>query len=1159
MLHKRLSPWVLLLFAVVGVSVLSLAPFRGPRPIPSLPFPQHPPELADDPRERRAHGEAAIEWRVMRMRDENGQIPDGVLMRAAEQMHAMRAAQAGQSRLSAASHISWTSIGPSNVGGRVRSIAIHPNDASTIFAGSVGGGIWKTTNGGASWLPVNDFMANLAVTSVVFTPTNPAVMYAATGEGLAGSRGIRGAGVFKSTDGGTTWNQLPSTANPSFDFTNRVAVSPDGTTVLAATLTGIYRSTDGGATFPAASVGGHIGNGIAQVVFDPNNSSRAVAGAVRSSLNPPAAWFSTDAGATWTPVTGLPLAGRVELAYARSVTNKVYASVNGAIPVGNRNQIFVSTNGGQSFTLATSGTSPNFLGVQTNWTNALWVDPTNDQHLIVGGIDLYRSTNGGSTLTLISGLIPGVSYTTHVDNHAIVSAPNYDGTSVRTVFLGNDGGVYKAADIATATTSSGWANLNNGLAITQFYSVATNSATGSIVGGTQDNATLRTSGAATTWSGASNSDGGFVAHDPVNTNYYYYGTLGLRIVRNETDGAGFGPEITGYWCDTSGCRCKSGALGALCQDWIVNHANFNPPVVHDPSRADRLLVGADHLFVTTDPRAEVSFESPTASGPSWFEIKPSTGQYISAVAVSPASSDIIAVGHNDGAVYVTTNGTSASPTWTRVDANATSLPDRMVTSITFSAASPNTLWVTFGGYNAQNIWESTDLGGGWWPISGLGATALPSAPVHDLKVLSANENSLYAATEIGLFSSGDGGATWMLPQDGPANVAVDQLAWLGPDTLVAATHGRGMFRATVDLSPPGCTVTLNPVSVNLGASAANASVTIDPLPATCAWTAVSNVPWLSVTSGSSGTGSGAVGYSALANPDTAPRRGAIRIAGIAFAVTQAGAPLTLQAPADLFASVVGTTVTTSWVMPPGIPPTGFVLEGGVSPGEVLASLPTGSTASTFTFSAPTGVFFIRMHALAGGARSAPSNEVRIAVNVPMAPAAPAALVGEAFGSYLRLAWRNRLNEGAPTSIVLDVSGAATLSMALPVAESFLYSGVPAGTYTFRVRATNAIGASPASNPVTLTFPTACVAAGTPADFAVTRAGNVISVSWRPAVSGPTPTGYVLRVTGALAATIPVAQTSVSGAVGPGTYTINVTATHPCGGSAPTSSQTVTIP
>ena len=266
----------------------------------------------------------------------------------------------------------------------------------------------------------------------------------------------------------------------------------------------------------------------------------------------------------------------------------------------------------------------------------------------------------------------------------------------------------------------------------------------------------------------------------MNTNYYYFGMLGLRIFRNETDGTGFGPEITGYWSDDSGrTQCQSGALGALCQDWIVGHANFNPPVVFDPN-IHRLLVGADHLFVTTDPRTEVGrLITPTAGGPSWFMIKPSTGQYISAVAVSPTSSNIIAVGHNDGAVYITANGTNASPTWTKLDDNTTALPGRMVTSITFSAANPNTLWVTFGGYTSPNIWKSTNLGGTWSPIDGSGTTALPAAPIYDLKFLSTNESSLYLATEIGLFTSADGGAHW-LPQQGPANVAIEQLAWLGP-------------------------------------------------------------------------------------------------------------------------------------------------------------------------------------------------------------------------------------------------------------------------------------------------------------------------------------------------------------------------------------------
>lgn len=1159
--YSRLPPWRPLLFAIIGACGLSVAAFLAPRLVSSPPLPQRPLELEADRQEERAEGEEAIEWRLMRMRDEYGQVPDGALMRATKQMDAMRAAQARQSRFSAASLIGWTSLGPTNVGGRVRSIAIHPNDANTIFAGSVGGGIWKTTNGGVNWSPVNDFMANLAVTSIVFTPTNPTVMYAATGEGLAGDRGIRGAGVFKSTDSGTTWHQLPSTANPNFYFTNRVAVSPDGTTVLAATLQGIYRSTDGGATFPAATLGGSLGQGVAQVMFDPNNSSKAVAGAYKSrtsAAQSTPAWYSTDGGVNWTPVPvpNLPDRARVELAYARSVANKVYASVNEQ-----RGLIYVSTNGGQSYTLASSG-SPQFLGGQGAWANALWVDPTNDQRLVVGGTDLYRSTNGGSTFTQISGLISGVGELTHVDNHAVVPVPTYDGTTVKTVFVANDGGVYKAVDITTASMSSGWTNLNNGLAVTQFYSVATNVATGSIVGGTQDNATLRTSGSATTWSGASGSDGGFVAHDPVNTNYYYPSLTNARVMRNEQDGLGGSVDIVGYWCDDTGCRCKGGALGALCQDWTVSHANFNAPVVIDPTDPNRLLVGADHLFVTSDPRTEVSFASPTASGPSWAMIKPSTGHYISAVAVSPTSSDLIAVGHNDGAVYVTTNGTSASPTWTKVDDHATALPDRMVTSLTFSAASANTLWVTFGGYDAHNVWESTDRGGGWSPVGGVGATALPPLPIYDLKILSTNERALYVATEIGLFASADGGATWTLPQEGPANVAVDQLAWLGTGTLVAATHGRGMFKATVDASAPVCSVTLNPASATLGASAQNGSATVTPSSVACAWTAVSNEAWLSVTSGSSGTGTSAVGYAALANPDPLPRRGVIRVAGTPFVVTQAAAPTPLpQPPSSLRVTrISGNTVTLGWLPPAlGPPATGYVIEGGVAPGEVIGQLPLGPVPAV-TIALPTGSFFLRVRTLAGGAASGASNEVLTPVNMPLRPSAPANLLGLVVGNTLSLAWTNTFTGGEPTNVTLGVSGQVSGFLPLGLADTFTVPGVPGGSYTLWVVATNARGQSVQSNVLNVRVPTGC---GDPpqavANFVAYQDAGMVWVNWDPPAVGTAPTSYVLNVTGAFVGSLPMQSRALSGAVPAGTYNLTVVAANACGSSAPTAVRSVVVP
>ena len=167
-----------------------------------------------------------------------------------------QALQGGQEALlpmaAGVSSTSWTWLGPGNIGGRVRSLVIDPTNTNVMFAGSVGGGIFKTTDGGASWAPVDDFMANLAVSTIVMQPGLPSTMYAGTGEGFYNSDGIRGAGVFKSTDGGTTWSQLPSTANSSWFYVNKLAMSPDGQVILAATRTGLYRSTDGGASWTQA-------------------------------------------------------------------------------------------------------------------------------------------------------------------------------------------------------------------------------------------------------------------------------------------------------------------------------------------------------------------------------------------------------------------------------------------------------------------------------------------------------------------------------------------------------------------------------------------------------------------------------------------------------------------------------------------------------------------------------------------------------------------------------------------------------------------------------------------------------------------------------------------------------------------------------------------
>ena len=279
---------------------------------------------------------------------------------------------------------------------------------------------------------------------------------------------------------------------------------------------------------------------------------------------------------------------------------------------------------------------------------------------------------------------------------------------------------------------------------------------------------------------------------------------------------------------------------------------------------------------------------------------------------------------------------------------------------------------------------------------------------------------------------------------------------------------------------------------------------------------------------------------------------------IATAFINVAAPTTVQPPTDLYvSSVAGNLVTLRWT-PAALGPaaTAFVVEGGVNPGEVLGSLPTGS-APILTFVAPTGAFYVRVHSVLGGDRSSASNEIRLFVNVPEPPSAPADLVGLVNGSAVALTWRNTFGGGAPTSLILDVTGSLAGSIPLGLADSFSFDTVPAGTYSLSVRAANSAGTSASSNPVTLTFPGPC--SGPPLaspNFLVYAIGNTIYVVWDPATTGPATTSYLLNVTGF--GSFPTTARAISGTVGPGTYELSLTSVNACG-TATTTSQTVRIP
>ena len=749
-------------------------------------------------------------FRLLQERDESGQIRPNGLPNACKQLDATRmrvgAAQIGGIPTGGQvaplalmspfvpsmaglnpSHTGWSSLGPGNIGGRTRSIVTHPTLHNTMWIGSVGGGVWRSDNGGQSWAPVDDLMANLAVCCMVMDPTNPSIIYAGTGEGFSNADALRGAGIFRTTDG-TSWSQLSATTGQNFQGVNRLAISSNAKILLAATRRGIFRSID----VDRLTWTNVLVDAVGDVRLHPSNNTRAVAGGLDNGQ----AYYSTDGGQTWKVATHPTLwSGRVELTYARKNPEIVYASVQ----MNSGGEIWRSIDGGKSYkrrdTLLANGQPARYLSDQGWYNNTIWAgDPNNSDLVIVGGLDLYRSTNGGTLLVDISTWWDKTS--AHADHHCIVSHPAYNGTTNKTVYFGNDGGIYKANDVttvgnnATVPRTNGWIELVNNYGVTQFFGGAGNPTTGTIIGGAQDNGTLRfrPEDGSENWIEMFGGDGGWCAADVNDPNYFYGEYVYLNIHRSE-DGGETSDYISGqFW---NGAQTVWKPIPYRITDAMNQKALFIAPFVLDPNNSNCLLGGGLSLWRTNNAKAP---NTPN-TGPIWAAIKGSVGKRISALAVAIGNSNLIWVGHEGGEVFKTIDGTQANPIWKRMDhigANPLT-PTRYCSCITIDPRNNDIVYVAFGGYNRGNIWKTSDGGIKWSNLGNL----LPEAPVRAIAIHPRKANFVYLGTEVGVFASEDGGATWSPTNEGPTNCSVDDLFWM-KEVLVCATHGRGMF--TIDLS-----------------------------------------------------------------------------------------------------------------------------------------------------------------------------------------------------------------------------------------------------------------------------------------------------------------------------------------------------------------------
>ena len=725
----------------------------------------------------------------------------------------------------------WTALGPGNIGGRTRVLQIHPSKPEVMVSGGVSGGIWKTEDGGQSWRAVADLLPNIAVNSLAMDPSNPDVLYAGTGEGyfreLVRGTGLplRGEGIFKSEDGGDSWILLESTANPDFHWVNDLIVSRhDSRRVYAATRTGVWRSQDSGHSWARILAAENITGGCLDLAVRTDASTDYLfascgtfeQAAVYRSIQP-------EADSPWEVVLTEPGMGRTSLAIAPSRQDTLYALSASYLPgpagrfEGGLHAVFRSDQGGAAGTWRTTvrNTSPGKLntlllanpltanyrlcGLAENdsysnmgwYANVIAVDPTNPEIVWAGGVDLFRSDDGGISWGPVSHWAESPP-SAHADQHVVVFHPEYDGSTNRTMFLGGDGGLWRtdnalaARSLAAASPCSSsysqvkWTSLNHGFGVTQFYHGVPFPDGRSYLGGTQDNGTILGSDTLGPdgWIHILGGDGGYVAVDFSDPRIVYAETQYFYL-RKSTDGG----------------RTFASATNGVTEP----HSNFLfiPPFVMDPNDPKRLWAGGRSIWRTSDGAAL------------WQQAgqKLSNTAMVSAIAVAPSDSDRVLVGRNDGFIHRqdqarTSTGDSV---WPSVLPRA-----GFVTWLAFDPADASIAYAAYAEFGGQHVWKSADGGRTWEPIDGIGQASLPDIPVHAIAIDPNHPEHLYVATDLGVFTSRTGGQEWAVENTGFSNAVTESLCLHtrpgAEPELYAFTHGRGAWRVPLasDAIPPPC-------------------------------------------------------------------------------------------------------------------------------------------------------------------------------------------------------------------------------------------------------------------------------------------------------------------------------------------------------------------
>lgn len=652
---------------------------------------------------------------------------------------------------------SWLSIGPRNINGRIRAIAIHPNDGSRVFAGTANAGVWGTTDAGVSWKPLMFQEAALEIGALALHLTDPAIpagdvtIYAGTGEPTSWP-GYKGVGVLKSTASGATWATTGSIPSPGGDRFAAIAIDstsvtadPSATVVYAGGPGGLYKSINGGGTWTQV-----LNKNIQSIALDPVNPQIIYVGAAFEGV------FKFDpVTSTWSAFNSGFAGGFPQLiavGIGNSAPHKLYAKLDQAVYVFN-----TVTNTWQSLGNH-GGTTYGY------WNNFLAVDPQDSNIVVVGGFAVERTYDGGTTWQSPSA--------GHEDQHAAV----FDTSNHLNVYVGNDGGVFRGTYASVPDTGT-WTKRSNGMTISALNTIGTAPAEGAdfMGSGVQDNGTIRTTGGLTWNSLPIGGDGSAFIFDPGNAliTYGQLTTVGVNghPYKSTNGGASFSPADAGFPDGTF--------LGVMALD-----ANSLP----EPNRV-LYVSGSSAVYRTTN------------SAGSWGQSSPALGGAPSAIMVSPTSSAIVYAGSTSGAIWRSSDGGATMANWKNIRTGnlpgTATLPSRAVSSIVVHPTDPNTVFIAFSGFNGASpghVFKATSSDGyvtwRWQEIT----SNLPDTPVNAIEINRGALDTLWVGTDTGVYQTTDGGLSWAPFDNGFPNVVVTALALnAGGDRLRAATNGYSMW------------------------------------------------------------------------------------------------------------------------------------------------------------------------------------------------------------------------------------------------------------------------------------------------------------------------------------------------------------------------------